>query len=309
MKSQLFKKYPSIENSYSNKHVNRWLEYHPELMDEEYVLQEKLHGANIQFIFTPQEQMKVASRNRVLADKEDFYNVFDVIEAYEVFTKYIQHLVDTLNYNVNVYGEIFGGNVQKGVDYGPNKRILFFDMRLNDKWYTQKEFYSFMKERGFGHLVVPMFDLAPDLNYALVYPVDKDSMLLEKEDNTCEGAVIKPWNKVYESPDGELFYLKKKNDKFLEKNKGPKTPREHVPDHPLKAEFLLYLTENRLEGIFSKYGRIEKPQQIGEYIRYMLEDAKTDFLKENEVDGLSKETIKEIFSVGHNIMTLLKKHL
>ena len=94
----------------------------------------------------------------------------------------------------------------------------------------------------------------------------------------------------------------------LEKSKA-KERKEHVPDHPLKAEFLTYINENRLESVFSKYGVIEKPQQIGEYIRYMLEDAKEDFLKDNDVSVLHKETLKEIFNAGHNIMKLLKEKL
>lgn len=39
----MFIKYPSIENSYRAKEIERWLEFAPELINEEFVITEKIH--------------------------------------------------------------------------------------------------------------------------------------------------------------------------------------------------------------------------------------------------------------------------
>jgi len=296
-------KYPSIENHYDSRNINRWLHYHPELETEFYTIEEKCHGSNIQFIFTPNDKLRLASRNRILGDGENFYDIFNVIEKYREFIDAFQSISNALNASYNFYGEIFGSNIQKGVDYGPEKQILFFGARVNGLWVSASTFYTMMKENNFSELIIPILGKADCLEDALEFKADVPSMILNKEDNIMEGVVIKPMFKVYESPEGEMFYLKKKNEKFLEKSKEPKV---FVPSHPLKEEFLKYINDNRLDGIFSKYGKIDRPQQIGEYIKYMLEDAKEDFLKENSIEGLSKNEIKEIFSAGYDVMRLLK---
>mgnify|MGYP000105396140 CR=1 FL=1 len=57
-----FQKYPSIENSYRQKHIIQWLRHFPDLYNETFLLQEKMHGANIQFEITPSGQCRVFSR-------------------------------------------------------------------------------------------------------------------------------------------------------------------------------------------------------------------------------------------------------
>ena len=43
----MFKKFPSIENHYQQKNIDYWLRLYPELKDEDYVITEKLDGANL----------------------------------------------------------------------------------------------------------------------------------------------------------------------------------------------------------------------------------------------------------------------
>jgi hypothetical protein len=64
-----------------------------------------------------------------------------------------------------------------------------------------------------------------------------------------------------------------------------------------------------LQNVFSHHGPIESPKQIGQYIRYMLEDAQGDFLKEHDVAELDKGQLKNVYNVGSMIANMLKGEL
>jgi len=310
----LFEKYPSIENSYREKEINTWLGYHPELVNEHFILQEKIHGSNIQFIFRPRLPMAYASRNRVLGD-ENFHGLHEVMERedFKEFISKVQTIVDNNEYildTLRFYGELFGANIQKGVDYGRERQILFFDIKMDNTWLNQNLFYKFMFDNGLLDFKVPNFGVVPGLGNALAYDTVKDSLILGKENNIIEGVVIKPYFNVYESPEGSLFYLKKKNEQFKENSRKPKEFQDINPDVvQMSVAFREYITENRLQNVFSKYGEIEKPNQIGDYIRYILEDAKEDFLKDYDLSEFEAKEQKAIFNVGSLIVSMLKKNL
>lgn len=307
----MFVKYPSIENSYREKEINTWLGYHPELMNEAYILNEKIHGSNLQLIFKPGLPVYFASRNRLLHD-ENFHGLHEVIvkDTIKSFIAEMEkHSTDTRN-TLRFYGELFGANLQKGVDYGKERQIRFFDMSVSGMWQTQTRFLDFMENDGFLSLAVPSFAVVTSLREALEFDIKKDSLILNKENNIIEGVVIKPYNKVYESPEGSLFYLKKKNEEFKENSRKPKDFTDINPDVvQYGVIFREYITENRLQNVFSKYGEIERPNQIGDYIRYMLEDAKEDFLKDYDLSEFADKDKKAIFNVGSLIVTMLKKNL
>lgn len=306
-----FVKYPSIENTYREKEISGWLSYHPELVNEHFILQEKIHGCSIQFIFRPNMPLAYASRNRVLGD-ENFHGLHEVMERdnFKDFVAKVQGIVDSNQYILDVlrfYGELFGANIQKGVDYGKERQVLFFDMRMDETWLNQSTFHDFMHRNALG-FCVPNFGVVEGLGAALAYDAVKDSLILNKENNIIEGVVIKPYFKTYESPDGSLFYLKNKNSQFQENSRAPKEFKDINPDViQFGVAFREYITENRLQNIFSKYGEIERPNQIGDYIRYMIDDAKEDFIKDYDLSELSDKDQKSVFNVGSMVVSMLKK--
>lgn len=77
-----FKKYPSIENHYRNKHIEKWLSKFPSLKDEEFIIQEKIHGSNFQIIIT-NDDVSFASRNNILEDNAKFYDYQNVMRKYD----------------------------------------------------------------------------------------------------------------------------------------------------------------------------------------------------------------------------------
>jgi len=150
------------------------------------------------------------------------------------------------------------------------------------------------------------------LESALAFDTKFNSWVLGKPDNLCEGVVIQPRDKVYYDRHGESpFILKKKNAEFKEKEQAKKVRVVDTEVERLNAEFASYVTDNRLQAVFSKEGEIESPKQIGSYIKLVMEDAKVDFLKdfEGDVAATSKAQQKQIFNVSKTIAGMLKTYL
>jgi hypothetical protein len=109
---------------------------------------------------------------------------------------------------------------------------------------------------------------------------------------------------------GSRFILKKKSDEFAEKMK-VKQPKAKISNEVMKAnlEFRSYITDNRILGIFSKHGELENMKNFGKYINLVLDDAKEDFLKDNDISDMEPKAQKQVFSVGGLIAQKLKGYL
>jgi Rnl2 family RNA ligase len=320
----MFKKYPSIDNHYQEKAIQRWVSMYPSLLTERYAVSEKIHGTNVQLVFD-RGQLSVASRNRVLDPDENFFNVRGVVKAdpwptvCEMFLEYTRRR-DCV---VNLYGELFGPGIQKGVDYGPEKRILLFDMAEDGYLLPQKNFLTAMLTFGIIDLAVRPMQICGGIEAALAFNCDLPSTLREPEHfpsageylaNVMEGVVIKPYEHVYISPVGETFLIKKKNKAFAEKAERPRRERKEREGNPvvdsLREEFLRYITEARVENVFSRHGVIEEHSQIGDYIKLVIEDAKEEFLKETDVpEELEAKDLKQVYNVGKAIVPILMRRL
>ena len=73
---------------------------------------------------------------------------------------------------------------------------------------------------------------------------------------------------------------------------------------------LPYVNENRVLSVFSKEGEISEPNEIGHYIKMVVEDAINDFEKDYDCSGLDKNQRKQIFKSGNKeIVKVLEKYL
>ena len=314
-----FLKWPSVENAYRKKFIAVFLDEFPELTQVEYVITEKLHGANLQLAFAPGEPMCVGTRKRflgkdVLGNDEKFYNVHNVLQR-DDYQEICAALEQTaVIYPIRLFGELFGGKVQKGVDYGREQRILFFGLMIGDELQP----FSALEQLTVDIPILQSY-LVPVLSVekALQDAIDFDCNLITRagmlrQDNIMEGIVIQPYRRVYRNAGGHTFLLKKKNEAFKEKQKVKRTPTpEDSEAARLNMEFRAYLTSARLQAVFSKYGEIEEPHQIGEYIRYMLADAKQDFLKDwgDAFDALDEKGQKQVLNVGSAVAKMLQEAL
>lgn len=310
-----FKKYPSIENSYRDKYIDRWLQHYPELQLEDYIIVEKIHGANFQVLLS-QNKIQFASRNMMLSDDVKFFGFQDVMDKYSNEFSTIQEFMKSEDIeSIRLFGELFGSNIQKGVDYGKEKKYRVFDIYVEEDLLSQSDAMFLLEHLDLKHIFVPIMDIAKGLDKALEFNTEFNSTLSSLvEDNMCEGVVIKPLNKVYCYDDKSPFYLKKKNKSFSEKQKSKGTGRDTPSSQFVKVQniFAGHINKNRLDSVFSKHGEIESPKEIGKYIKLVLEDAKEDFLKDymDEFNTLENKEKSGIFSItGRILVPMIEQYL
>ncbi len=222
----------------------------------------------------------------------------------------IQDSANTANSAIRVFGELFGAGIMKGVNYnfGTEKRFRIFDMVIGDQWVTQEKLFT--SSEVIGLVLVPSLGVM-SLQEALDIDPEQPTTFHPIEGNIWEGVVIKPYRKVYQSPEGSMFYLKNKSERFEEKarEKAPVALDEEV--QAMNMLFLGYFNDNRVQSCFSKMGEIEEPKQMATYIKAILEDGKVDFLKDHadKLEKLSKDQQKKALNLGGMIANLLKPYL
>lgn len=315
----MFIKYSEIENSYQQKYIDKELDYFPKLKECRYGAFEKLDGSNIQLIFYPgaytvlemMDSFQIASRSNKLNKEANFQGVClpDLVNKYFPILRQFQMLANDANVMINVYGELYGYGIQKRINYGKEKYLTFFDMRVNGEYISQKDFCSIMEDiehkTQIPNLYVRPSHIFCSLKTALTVNPDFVSIFSPTKDH-AEGWVIKPWDIA------SSFYLKIKSDKFKEKTKVREIKNKEytITVNKLKAYFNTLINENRVLSVFSKEGEIQEPNQIGDYVKWVLEDAKKDFYKEyNLGEDLTPEEIKYIFNGGKHVVEILRKYL
>ena len=216
--------------------------------------------------------------------------------------------------SITLFGELYGNGVQKGVYYSDTKNIKLFDMKVCGLYVTPKRFIEFLTEISMEQMLVPNLKIVNSLSEAKEFNTEFNSLISDKEfkelENISEGIVIKPYEKVY-IWEGSIFYIKKKNEKFFEKSRHPRQPKAplELSDKvkSLKDTFATYINQNRLDGVFSKFGPIQKMKEIGKYISLLVEDAKQDFFKEYKdefviLDDKEKKEILKVQSLASKII-------
>lgn len=329
-KMDYFKKYPKIENSYRQKNIIQWMRHFPQLYNEPVVLQEKLHGANIQFEIHPDGTMRIYSRKQFLGEimliQNDTFTMLDepheirfqkadITEIITTMPSYLKlfHKLLALAKNENsvlrAYGELCGPKIQKGVYYCDHPMIFFFDISIGGEFYSPALFYSLCYPQG--DIVTPIISPAENVYEAIDIDIDNVLSFYDTPENYIEGVVIKPCFNTYQTDRG-IFYLKKKNSKFEEKQKSPKE-RKPIDENlkRLNEEFQKYIVPNRVQSVFSKHGPIERDEDLGFYIKAVMEDAQEDFDKdfEDELSQLKKGELKTVYKVGGTVASLLKTYL
>lgn len=295
-----FVKYPKMMNHYHNKQINEHLKYNPGCKDASYIAQIKYDGSNISFIFTPYEEMRIAKRSGLLGKYDNFNGVLDIIDQYQEILDYFQHYADKNNVEIQVYGEVFGKGIQNRINYGPDKYIKFYDIREDGVLLDMSDIEDFFDWDFLKQYWVE--------TYGQLYTLDEALELEVPEEH--EGLVIKQY--MRNVPE-RLLRFKKKNPKFEEKmkQKKPKKQKETDPEvERLKELFLPYINENRVKSVFSKEGEIQRPEQIGQYIKLVMEDAKEDFELENELSNTDRGKMNDVFKTANReVVKILQQYL
>jgi Rnl2 family RNA ligase len=315
--SSTFQKYFSIEGTWRKKEIQWWIEKYPKLINQTYVLQEKIHGANISLLFSPDGDFKIAKRSGFISENEKFYNHQIINEKYADIILLFKELAVEGNHHLIVYGEWFGEGIQKGVDYGPEKQLLLFDVIMDDRLLPQFEMENMFSVLNIEDMMVPILGMTENIKDALDFPIeDRITEVYPEGKSVIEGVVIKLFYTTFFEMTNEksAFYLKKKNEKFKEmQSKKKKIKINKYPEYVelLKTSFNDYITDNRLDSVFSHYGEIVSYKDIGKYIKFFIEDAKEEFTKDHKV-GIMDCTDKElryVYNSSKEIVKMLKERM
>ena len=303
-----FKKYSSIENSFSREFMEHVVAEMPQ--DLEYVVQEKVHGANTSFLCDG-ETLRFAKRTSMLEEGEQFYDYPELLERYrdrvlklfgDIKAKYPEVT------HISVFGEMFGGLyphdgvktkqkvslIQRGVCYTPDHEFYGFDIYLfteaGGRFLPVDEVNEIFETNGFFYAKT-LF--RGTLTECLKQPNAFQSKIAEWlglpaiEDNICEGIVIRPVTPMY-LRNGSRVLIKSKNERFAERKSAKRRTKlfiEPVPySEELKAlivEGETYVTENRLANVVSHIGEVHFPKDFGKVMGLFSKDVLEDFLKEH----------------------------
>ncbi len=298
--SFIFKKFNSIENAYRKAFIEKITLCGLDKGD--FIVQEKVHGANFSFWFDG-ETIQCGKRTAMLLPEDNFYN-FQAIQ--ERYTLAIRELYKDLKSRysettlMTVYGELMGGNrhpaierlkdaimVQKGIFYTNQNEFYAFDIRINNETYLSvEEANSLFEKHGFFYAKTL---LKGTLAEALEYPNEFNSKISEWlgfpsiESNICEGTIIRP-NEPQFFPNGVRVLIKNKNERWSERKQKRKNSAQ--VDNTLSAEATglksileTYITENRLLNVISKIGTIDF-KDFGKVMGLMNQDILEDFNKD-----------------------------
>ena len=311
-----FKKYSSIENSFNREFMERVMAEMPS--DLQYVIQEKVHGANTSFLCDG-IQVQFAKRTSVLTEEEKFYDYPELLETYKerILKLYVcikqkyPHVT-----SISVFGEMFGGmyshkevkpmhkyvTIQKGVCYTPIHEFYAFDIflftELEKMYLPVAEVNELFEQFGFFYARTLFQGTLPE---CLMYPNAFQSKIAEWlgfpiiDDNVCEGIVIRPIEPMF-LRNGSRVLIKNKNERFAEKKSVKKRNKifedaTSMSDEliTLIAEADVYVTENRLTNVVSHIGEVHIPKDFGKIMGLFSKDALMDFMKEHEEDYLNLE--------------------
>lgn len=324
----MFSKYNSIINHFSIKMIDdlikRNLHKLPNIITFE--VTEKIHGANFSFL-AENGEVKYCSRVRELEVDEYFYGYQKVVSEtkYSSLKEELLLLSNRYNASVQLIGELFGSNIQKGVFYGNEKQFKWYAMKINGELIPTAKLDVLLKD--FMDLKVPVLGFVQyDVSESLEKFINSIHCELEsqltpekfEESNICEGVVCVPY---YIIPLFGCNYLaiKKKNDAFKDKKSAKRivaeiSKEEDIPQEAknLSNELCSYINEIRTSDLFSKFGEISKVEDLRNYANLYLKDVMNDFLLENreEFDKLPKVYRKWAVKIPNSkIYEELKKYL
>ena len=269
-KEQMFRKYPKI------KPVNGKTLEKAALSagNTDWIAVEKIHGANLCFIVDGNGGVECARRKGLLASGERFYDYESVRDRY---LPTLQSIYDYLRLSHNavlyVYGELYGGNVQREIHYCDEQDFVCFDMLVVD---GDEESWL-----GLDRLVwvCSIFHLkfAPIVRYGSLgdcVAVDVEALRsrLSEEGRIAEGIIIR-------SATAARVLLKKKSSRFSEKARAKKPPKVPVVvdldeefSEMLETAFTM-LTVGRFASVKSKELEGVNPNRlIGMTVRDVLDD-------------------------------------
>ena len=274
----IFKKFSSLENSYRQNLIDK-VQY--EGKDGGlWMATEKLHGGNFSF-WCDGTEIRTASRSQFVDGT--FYNCQAVINRYS------QGILDWCQQkgvsDFVAYGELFGGNIQKEVQYG-EKDFAAFDVVIDGVVQDKQTARRIAKECGLNFapvLFTGSFKECLEMSNTFKSTLTPEGY---EGENISEGLVIEPVEPAW-FENGSRVYFKNKTESFSEKNRQPKEKQVFElseEESALMNELLNYNTEQRVSNVISKIGQITS-KDFGKILGLTVQDMLEDFAKDTERDA------------------------
>lgn len=317
--SMKFKRYNSIEQVYRQAFVDKIIETGNS--GGEWVVTEKVHGANFSFI-TDGKEVRVGKRTATIGPGDSFYSYERVLDRYkdkilDLFTSINKwcEAPDNIQY-LNIFGELMGGGyphedveqinnvslVQNGIHYCPDQDFYMFDIRADrNRFLAKTEVQKLGNKLGIPCIQI---EFKGTFEECLVWSAGHNAhqSIIHKQfglpmlsDNIREGNVVSP--NLPEFIGESRIILKDKNDKWLETSKAKvRKPPVPLSDKASKvySELAAYINENRLNNVISKIGAIGQ-KDFGKLLGQFVKDAIDDFQKDNDtLSTLEKDERKRV---------------
>jgi len=318
-----FKKWNSIDNHYNEKVFRKFVEFNPDLSTAMFEITEKIHGANFSVIGDGLGNVSFAKRTSILENDANFYGFQEVFkrDEYVFLTSFIREFSKKINKEVQLYGELYGNNIQKGVYYGEDKNFRWYSLRIDGRIIPPKDAEVLLE--SIINLKVPVIkrervngdfiEFIRNINQRFISKLTPEHYT---DENICEGVVIVPYEKIFFNQSSMLL-IKKKNEEFKDKShvKKIKVVKELSKDTKyFLEEALSYICENRTNDLFSKMGELEDIKNISEYAKAYFDDFWGDFGKDHfkkvqwiNLEDVEKKYIKK--KIGPAIYKELKESL
>lgn len=266
-------------------------------------------GQNLSIICKPNGEILYASRSKQLGSLSEIKGLSDAIEKYKKEILTMSDYAIRQKKIIQFYFEYYGNGIIGKINYGPTKNIAIIGLTINGEIKSQAFLYNLVEELQLQHILIPILGYANGLDEALNWNENFITTIFPEGGSEEEGIVIKPLNSVYISPSGDIFYLKKKNKKYLEIDKKKVVDvKEDIPENikTVCVDICTYATESRMLGVFSKEGKIpENQKDIGYFLKKIIEDIKCDYLKNNnEIDKIHEKYVNSILSKEISILLI-----
>ncbi|MFB6456791.1 RNA ligase family protein [Chitinophaga sp. Hz27] len=281
-----------------------------------WVVTEKIHGANFSFVYE-NHRLLYAKRKDYLQWTDDFFGFQLVVARLE---ERIIRLFEQLSQDMPadryiIYGELFGGEyphpevaaepqfqaIQTGVYYSPAVDFCAFDIAMEHDGDDTKQYLdyarsvSYFEQYDIFHakiLFSGKLNEVLNFNTRINSGVPAQLQLPALDNNLIEGIVVKPLQHVGLTELDIRPIIKIKNPEFDEEKKFHEAEKwSLIPEITSRAEklsFLVeemsnYLTENRLNSVLSKTGRLDTSNagRMQEISNEFQEDVYVDFNLDN----------------------------
>jgi len=254
-----------------------------------------LDGCNVGIHIYPDGDVRYSKRSGFLSEDESFYGWQDAVkndvQLNELIEKRSEEAALT-GHAFTLHGELFGPCIQKRVDYGPVRRVLFYGVDIDDYPQPGQVFLDVIPEQH----RVPVLGLAAGFEIALARVNTFPSMLNPVEGNTCEGITFMPLSVCPVNANGEAFWVKSKNEGFTEIMKHPPKVKSELPEElcALSALARSMVTESRLCSVMSKRDAPAHAKEFGDVMRDMMSDVASEM--QEHMQELSQADAKRCLS-------------